>query len=138
MKEGKLERNIMEHNFMKFKFTQLCFDVNIHWCGGKIYPESRKIKKRDIIVIFGIVPYKKTLWPAITQEKEVKKKQLERGSLENHRKHKKFERKFLQSVELNTKTQKNLEENQVRGRGRDREIGRQERKKKERIGDFLV
>jgi hypothetical protein len=32
-------------------------------------------------------------------------------------------------VELNTKTQKKLEENQVRGRGRDREIGRQEIKK---------
>jgi len=41
----------------------------------------------DIIGIFGIVPYKKTLWPAITQEKEGKKKKLERGSLENNRKH---------------------------------------------------
>jgi len=49
----------------------------------------RKLKgqKKDIIGIFGIVPYKKALWPTITQEEDGKKKKLERESLENYRKH---------------------------------------------------
>ena len=40
MKEGKLETNIVEHNFMKYKFAEFCFDVNRCWHQGKIYPES--------------------------------------------------------------------------------------------------
>jgi hypothetical protein len=49
----------------------------------------RKLKgqKKDIIGIFGIVPYKKALWPTITQEEDGKKKKLERENLENYRKH---------------------------------------------------
>ena len=30
MNEGKLEKNVVEHNFMKFKFAHLCFEINIH------------------------------------------------------------------------------------------------------------
>ena len=87
MNEGKLEKNVVEHNFMKFKFAHLCFEINIHWHQGKIYSESWKVKKRDIMGIFGIVPYTKALWPTITQEEKGKKKKLERESLENYRKH---------------------------------------------------
>jgi len=54
---------------------------------GGIYSESQKVEKRDIMGIFGIVPYKKALWPTITQEEEGKKNKLERQSLENHIKH---------------------------------------------------
>lgn len=53
--------------------------------------------------IFGIFPYKKALWPTITQEEEGKKKKLERESLENHKKNtKKLKGNSYKVWELNT------------------------------------